>query len=55
MGSSARELILVMFFSDFGEEGHTAGFMGRLDSGYIVHFHFFGLYQEFFCFCLYCD
>ena len=40
VGSSfARELILVKFFSsDFGEQDHTFGFLGRLDSGQIAHF-----------------
>ena len=44
MGSSfecvgvARELILVKFFQIFGEQCHTFGYLGRLDSGHIVIF-----------------
>ena len=47
MGSSfdcvgvARELTLVkVFFQIVGEQGHTFGYLGRLDSGHIVHFIF---------------
>ena len=37
----ARELTLVkVFFQIVGEQGHTFGYLGRLDSGYIVHFIF---------------
>ena len=49
MGSSfecvgvARELTLVkdFFFQIVGEQGHTFGYLDRLDSGHIVHFIFF--------------
>ena len=48
MGSSfacvgvARELTLVkVFFQIVGEQGHIFGYLGRLDSGHIVHFIFF--------------
>ena len=48
MGSSfecvgvARELTLVKdFFQIVGEQGHTFGYLDRLDSGHIVHFFFF--------------
>ena len=37
-------------FQIWGEQGHTFGFMGRLDSGHVVHFLFFlrnkGLYPK---------
>ena len=56
MGSSfecvgvARELTLVKdFFQIVGEQGHTFGYLDRLDSGHIVHFIFLcnkGLYPE---------
>ena len=37
----ARELTLVKVFSPIvGEQGHTFGYLGRLDSGHIVHFIF---------------
>ena len=38
------------FFRLWGEQGHTFGYLDRLDSGHIVHFIFFlcnkGLYPE---------
>ena len=57
MGSSfecdgvARELTLVkdFFFQIVGKQGHTFGYLDRLDSGHIVHFIFLcnkGLYPE---------
>ena len=40
----ARELTLVdVFFQIFVEQGHTFGYLGRLNSGHIVHFHFFNV------------
>ena len=30
-----------VFFQIVGEQGHTFGYLGRLDSGPIVHFIFF--------------
>ena len=30
-----------VFFQIVGEQGHTFGYLGRLDSGHIVHFIFF--------------
>ena len=34
----ALEITLVIFFLQiFGEQGHTFGVLGRLDSGHIVH------------------
>ena len=62
MGSSfecvglARELTLVklFFFQIVGEQGHTFGYLGRLDFGHIVMFLCNkGLYPEIVFFCLY--
>ena len=44
------------FFQIVGEQGHTFGYLDRLDSGHIVHFFFLcnkGLYPEIIIFCLY--
>ena len=44
------------FFQIVGEQGHTFGYLGRLDSGHIVHFIFLcnkWLYPETIIFCLY--
>ena len=42
--SNARKLTFVKFISSFfgGEQGHTFGYLGRLDSGHNVYFHIFG-------------
>ena len=53
----ALELTLVkVFFQIVGEQGPTFGYLGRLDSGHIVHFIFLcnkWLYPEIIIFCLY--
>ena len=41
------------FFSDYGEQGHTFGYLDRLDSGHIVHFIFCATCTQKLLFCLY--